>query len=185
MEIIGTAILTWNEVTHPKTQQYLKLCNVSSRAEIENFDSSISIHNNNTDMNNSITNNMNNSSLFNYNNSNSFRDVHVYDGKTENIILDRSYSIQEQESHLNHLKKLLVQPHAIRMIDILLQRDNYDPANKVDSADLLVWICTHNITPELFFLLEEQLSDNGSLGTCLQGSSHRIRQIYYAQKDLN
>jgi len=122
--------------------------------------------------------------LFENKNTHQFRDVHVYDGKTEEIQGVIECSDEMRRMHLKNLQSLFVNNTSKSMIDILLSRNNYDPSNRVDSADLLVWICCHPITPDLFFLLEEQLGDNGALGTCLQGSSHRIRQIYYAQKDL-
>lgn len=117
-------------------------------------------------------------------NTGNFRDVHIYDGKLAEIKIEK-YSSDQQQGHISHLQTLCRHPFAVRMLDIILHRDNYDPANRVDSADLLTWICTHNITPELFYLLEEQLADNFSLGTCLQGSSHRIRQIYDIQIELD
>jgi len=116
-------------------------------------------------------------------NSGNFRDVHYYDGKSASIELPE-YTLEFQRENISNLRNLLRNMTSVRMIDIINGRNNFDPANHLDSSALLTWICTHDITPELFYLLEEQLSDNGALGTCLQGSSHRIRQIYYAQKDL-
>ena len=116
-------------------------------------------------------------------NERSFRDVHVYDHVCESVSFP-SYSQEEKTKAVRHIQSLFVNGMAIHMINIMLSRNNYDPLNKVDSLDMLYWIYTHPITPELFYLLEEQIADNGSLGTCLMGSSHRIRQIYYAQKDL-
>jgi len=121
--------------------------------------------------------------LYSHNSANTFRDVHVYDGKSEKINIP-IYTTEAKHSCITHLQSLLYNNQARQMLNIILSRQNYDPSNQVDSADLLVWICTHNITPELFYLLEEQLLDNSALGTCLQGSSHRIRQIYYAQQGL-
>lgn len=121
--------------------------------------------------------------LGNQTNSNQYRDVHVYDYKCEQVAFP-SYSQEEKVNTSRHLQSLFRNGLAIHMINIMLSRNNYDPINKVDSLDMLYWICTNPITPELFYLLEEQIADNGSLGTCLMGSSHRIRQIYYAQKDL-
>jgi hypothetical protein len=121
--------------------------------------------------------------LFGYAHSGSFRDVHVYDRYSERIQIEE-YKTEFKHDVIKHLRTLLVNENAIRMIDIILSRDNYDPINDVNSSTLLTWICTHDITPELFYLLEEQLSDNYSLGTCLQGSSARIRQVFYAQVDI-
>jgi hypothetical protein len=121
--------------------------------------------------------------LFNYFNERNFRDVHMYDMKGERIDLP-SVRIEEALPIINHLKTLLINQASINMLDIISNRANFDPTNQVDSKDILVWICTHYISIDLFFLLEEQLADNGSLGTCLQGSSHRLRQIYYAMLPL-
>jgi len=112
-----------------------------------------------------------------------FRDVHVYDGKGDEIDVPK-YSQDVHVGCIGHLRGLLKEDSAARMLDIILHRNNFDPANRVDSADLLVWICTHPLTTDLFYLLIEQLNDNGNLGVCRQGTSHRIRQIYYAQLDL-
>lgn len=122
--------------------------------------------------------------LFENRNTNQFRDVHVYDGKVESINDVIKCSPEIRQAHMKNLQRLFNNNISKAMLDIMQRRDNYDPSNGVDSADLLVWICCHKITPELFYLLEEQLGDNGALGNCLQGSSHRIRQIYYAQKGL-
>lgn len=112
-------------------------------------------------------------------NPSSFRDVHVYDSTCDSITLP-TYTSEEKAQSIKHLQSLFRHPLANRMLDTILSRNNYDPSNNIDSADLLHWICTHPITPDLFFLLEEQVADNFFLGSCLQGSSHRIRQIYYA-----
>lgn len=122
--------------------------------------------------------------LFENQNTNQFRDVHVYDGKVDGIDDVFKCSSEVRIAHMRNLQRLFRSNVAKSMLDLMQKRDNYDPSNRIDSADLLVWICCHKITPELFLLLEEQLGDNGALGNCLQGSSHRIRQIYYAQKEL-
>lgn len=153
-----------------------KICLIKDRAEIEKL---YQLEKERESKNISIKPN-----LFDYSKATQFRDVHVYDRQTDTIPVPK-YSTNIQLECMQHLKSLLRNPYAINMINILSNRNNLDPANNVDSADLLVWICIHDITPELFLLLEEQLADNGSLGTCLQGSSHRIRQIYYAQYGMN
>lgn len=121
--------------------------------------------------------------LFDYSQSGQYRDVHTYDTQGEQLTFP-TYAQEEKTQALRHLQTLFRNGMATCMLNIMLNRNNYDPLNKVDCADMLFWICSHPITPELFYLLEEQIADNGSLGTCLMGSSHRIRQIYYAQSDL-
>lgn len=122
--------------------------------------------------------------LFDYSRANTYRDVHVYDNQGETIIFP-NYSQEEKVNAAKHLQSLLRNGMAVHMINIMLSRNNYDQLNKIDSLDMLRWIHIHPITPELFYLLEEQLADNGTLGTCLQGSSWRLRQVLYAQMDLN
>lgn len=116
-------------------------------------------------------------------NSNQYRDVHVYDTQCEQIQLP-SYTNEEKINSVRHLQSLMRNGFAIQMLSIILNRNNYDPVNRIDSMDLLHWICTNPITLDLFYLLEEQIADNGSLGTCLMGSSHRFRQIYNAQREI-
>lgn len=152
-----------------------KICQVKTRDDIDRLFSE--------DKPAETHDNSNHRTTQQYENTGNFQDVHIYDGKLAEIKIEK-YSQEQQRGHISHLQSLCRHPFAVRMLDIILHRDNYDPANRVDSADLLVWICTHNITPELFYLLEEQLADNFSLGTCLQGSSHRIRQIYDIQVEL-
>jgi hypothetical protein len=118
-----------------------------------------------------------------YTKSNSFIDVHVFDTKSEKIVIPR-YTDEEKQICLKILYSLLRNENAKKMLTIIQGRNNYDSINGIDGLDLLYWICSNYITRSIFNLLEEQLSDNLCLGTCLQGTSARLRQIYYIQKDL-
>jgi hypothetical protein len=122
--------------------------------------------------------------LFDQSNERNFRNVHYYDNHCEKLIFP-SYNQEEKINMAKHLQSLFTNNLARLMLNVIISRNNYDPSNQVDSFDMLFWICTHPITAELFDLLEEQIADNSALGQCLQGSSHRIKQIYYAQADLS
>ena len=121
----------------------------------------------------------------NYNGANNFRDVHVYDNQGADIKLQHIEDPLELKAKFNSLIRLLKAPEAGAMIHTIYARGNFDGINRVNSQDLLYHIITHYITTDLFYMLEEQLTDNYRLGQCPQGSSWRLRQVYYAQLDVD
>jgi hypothetical protein len=116
-----------------------------------------------------------------------FRDVHHYDGQGVELKLDPVLNKEELKYAFNCLIRLLRIPAAGSMVHIIYRRSGkqgVDGINGILTDALLYNIICRPITVDLFYLLEEQLSDNYNLGQCLQGVSWRLRQIYQAQTEF-
>lgn len=117
--------------------------------------------------------------------SHQFQNVHIYDTQLRNIFTpSHSYTIEHKEQMFDRLMSQLENPTSREMVQ-LIKNDmrkpnggsNYDPANNIDSSELLADILTSNYT-EVLSYLEEQLQDNNLLGRCPQGRSTRLIQIW-------
>jgi len=127
-------------------------------------------------------------------NTNTFINVHEFDGKLSYTPLENGakiLSVDDKIILIQEFREDLTQYCAISAINLILytlskddSSDNYDPDNKINSADLLVDILILAREKELLSidnlipLIEEQLSDIFLLGQCPQGRSTRLLQIW-------
>jgi hypothetical protein len=108
-----------------------------------------------------------------------FRDVHQYDGKL--YIPEpqecQKYTDDQKKILLKKFLDLLENPYSKHMSIKIICDCSSDPANNISPSDLLADILARKMSIDIFFLLEEQLSDNFCLGQCLQGRTNRLVQI--------
>lgn len=119
--------------------------------------------------------------------SNSYIDVHIFDRKLEETkIIKVSDSIALK--YLIDFKARIKDNSSAMDIfsDIIIKRSECDLVNKLVVFDLLIAILykidvsEHNEFDKnkLYKLIEEQLEDTKKLGSCIQGKSIRLYQIY-------
>jgi hypothetical protein len=122
--------------------------------------------------------------------SENFINVHVFDGRLQNLFPDRTYSIENKNVLFNELIKKIKDHNAILTIKIIIEDmkisngNNYHPDNKLDASDILADILIHKNYENMIDLLSEQLSDINSLGQCNSGRVTRLLQFWLACNDL-
>jgi len=114
---------------------------------------------------------------------NKFQNVHEYDTKLTNIFQpERMFSKEEKIQMFKNFQEQIQNPAAQEAISAIIRdldtNGNYDPANQVDSSDILVSILDKELDPTMVNILEEQLSDAKNLGLCPQGRSCRLIQVW-------
>lgn len=106
--------------------------------------------------------------------------THYYDGK-----LNAQINIENYDEHMfNSLYKRIKNPLALRMLD-LMKRDmngNRDTCNNINAMNILMSIIKLNPSNEYISILEEQLADTLISGSCPQGRTTRLWQIYISIK---
>nr|QBK85226.1 MAG: uncharacterized protein LCIVAC01_00350 [Iridovirus LCIVAC01] len=117
--------------------------------------------------------------------SNKFQNVHEYDTQLTNIFQpERIFSKEEKIRMFKSFQEQIHNPAAQSAITAIIRdldtNGNYDPANQVDSSDILASILDKELDPSMVNILEEQLSDARNLGICVQGRSTRLIQVWKA-----
>lgn len=115
--------------------------------------------------------------------------THSYDGKLDPTVMEKlnqlnvcNYTAEEKQAKAHELQEQLktLHPKAQYFLTLIIQRmntpDNYDPANKINTDDLIYvcWMLRNN--PDFIQLLEYQLMEMES-GFCVQGRVNRLFQI--------
>jgi len=115
-------------------------------------------------------------------NPSKFQNVHIYDRKlrseeeAKNDVLV-SYT-QECKDMLNEKVRLMFSNESAKlMMNKIFLQNAVDKDNSICTSDLLCDIFIRRMSIDIFFLLEEQLSDTWSLGQCAQGVTTRLMQI--------
>ena len=117
--------------------------------------------------------------------SNSFIDVHTFDGYLKNKYKPiKNFSIEEKENMFNNLKTSLKSPLSVHIINIMIKDlhitkgCNYQIENDMDSSDILADIIIYKHFKDIITILDEQLEDIVSLGSCPSGRTTRLFQIW-------
>ena len=116
-------------------------------------------------------------------NPNTFENVHIFDGKLQNIFYPKKYyMIEEKEILFAKLAETLTDVQAKNMLQIITNDlkhlnggENYQPENKLDASDILAEILESEYD---LCLLQEQLADASQLGRCPAGRVTRLLQVW-------
>jgi hypothetical protein len=114
---------------------------------------------------------------------NKFQNVHEYDTKLTNIFQsERMFSKEEKIQMFKTFQEQIQNPVARETISVMIRdldtNGNYDPANQVDSSDVLASILDKELDPSMVNILNEQLADAKNLGICPQGRACRLIQVW-------
>ena len=117
--------------------------------------------------------------------SDSYINVHTFDTKLKNMYISiKQFSIEEKQSIFNSLKGQLKNPLSINMVNIIIKDlyisngPNYQIENDIDSSDILADIMIYKDFKNILPILDEQLQDISSLGSCPSGRCTRLYQIW-------
>ena len=117
--------------------------------------------------------------------SNQLIDVHIFDCQLKNMYKPiKHFSIEEKHAMFNSLKIYLKSPLSIQIVntminDLLVEKGpNYQIENDMDSSDILADIIIYKNFKDIILILDEQLEDILSLGSCPAGRTTRLFQIW-------
>ena len=113
--------------------------------------------------------------------------VHTFDGKLKDIFKpDTLFDIDHKIQKFTSLINFLTDSNAIQSVNNIisdLPKDygpNYQPENDIDASDILMSLLQHIENKDLIILLNEQLADITTLGTCPSGRVTRLLQLHNA-----
>lgn len=109
----------------------------------------------------------------------SFRDVHVYDGKLTlpSIQILKFSNLEKATMHSKIVSILNDQRAKIMATKLLSETNDFDGANNFNTSDIFATVLSRRMTLDILQLLEEQLIDILMLGQCPQGRTTRMLQI--------
>lgn len=118
-------------------------------------------------------------------------DVHVFDGKLENVLLEHRSKLEEI-SNISHTTKVTsilstkykFSTQAMNVINLICRStvENEEKTNLLNALDVLYLIITAELEDDFIKNLDEQLSDIAS-GACASGRTTRLMQLYLQYQD--
>ena len=124
--------------------------------------------------------------------SNNFIDVHIFDGKLQNIFTPKyNYNIEQKKYMFNNLISILSKnipnpENSISIIQTIINdlpnTSNIQPENNLDASDILADLISYVDNDSFLILLAEQLSDINNLGSCPSGRCTRLLQLCLSYK---